>query len=430
MLGAGGSVATSAQKTIVILGAMDTKSAELLFVRDQVLKEGCCAVILDFSVGSRPLIQGDITCEEVARAGGGRIEDLWGTPDRVTKNKVVTDGAISIVRQRYAEGSLHGILCVGGAGGTLIGTDIARALPFGVPKFVVSSNAAARGFSERYFGTKDITMMHTVVDVAGVTDMLRTLLIQAAAGVCAMARATAVAAPRSERDRPVVALCELMIEAEAVRFLKEALEDRGYEVNVFMATGVGDTAMEELIGEGRFDAVVDLSPGSIIDSLVAGTRIACPERLETAGRQGIPQIIAPGGLDFIAPAKSKYKPEYEVRKSYEPDSIRKLLRSSAKEVEGAAQVIAEKLNKAKGPVRILIPTRGWSTVSGSGRPLDDPEADQAFIVCLNKCLRPDIPVIEVEARIDEATFARAVVDSLDDMVTSSRRTMQTTVPTQ
>lgn len=291
-------------------------------------------------------------------------------------------------------------------------TDVMRSLPFGVPKFMVSSNAAAPGFSSRYFGTKDITMMHTVVDIAGINDMLATLLRQAAAAVCAMAK---VAAPvtgttGTSPRRLSVALCELMLSAENVRFIKTKLEEKGFQVTVFMATGVGDTAMEEAIDQGLFDAVVDLSPGAIIDSIVGGTRAACPQRLETAGRRGIPQIVAPGGLEFIAPPRSKYCGDYAERKAYEPDKLRRLLRSSDGELVAAARVIAEKLNRALGPVTLIVPLQGWSRIDGPGKPLHDPNATRMFLSEMRADLLPAVTVVEFDGWIEEQSFGERVAD--------------------
>lgn len=407
-------------KDIVIIGTLDTKSEEMLFVRDQIEKIGNKALILDVSVGSKPKVAGDITCEEVAKAGGGDINEIWGNPDRPKINKIITEGAIKKCRELLEAGKLGGILSIGGAGGTLIGTDIMKGLPFGIPKFMVSSNAALPGFSSKYFGTKDITMMHTVVDIAGLNDIMKTLIQQAAGAICGMAEAyngSAHQAVSFKRRKPSVALCELMASAECISNIKHVLEKNGYQVTVFMATGIGDTAMEELIGEGLFDAVVDLSPGSIIDELIeGGSRTACKMRLETAGLIGIPQVIAPGGLDFIAPLRSKYKPEYEARKSFKPDKLRQLLRSNINELTEVARIIAKKLNAGNGPVKFLIPLNGWSRIDGPGRPLYDPEANRAFVDELRKQLKKEIEVREVDAWIEDPGFADALIEALNLMM--------------
>jgi len=408
-------------KTIVVIGTLDSKVEEILFARDQIEQRGYKPIVVDLSVGSKPAVQGDITSEQVAKAGGGDIHDIWGNPDRPRINKMVTDGAISVVHALYNAGKLDGIIGIGGAGGSLIETDIMKSLPFGVPKFMVSSNAGARGFASRYFGTKDITMMHTVADIAGLNDMLELLLCQAIAAICAMSEVSAPLAPgkgKTVKKQKAIALCELMLSAESVQHIKKLLEDQDYQVIVFMATGVGDTAMEELIDEGFFDAVIDLSPGGILDSIIGGTRKACSQRLETAGRKGIPQIIAPGGLDFITPSRSQYKPEYDARKRFEPDKLRLQIRSSKDELIQCARIIAKKLNRSKSPVKFLIPLKGWSRIDGPGRPLDDPEAIIAFSRELRENCKPEIDVVEIDAWIEDHEFGVALVEALNEMMSN------------
>lgn len=406
-------------KPIVIIGTMDTKAEEINFVKDQLQNKGCRTIVLDLSVGSKPKFSGDISSEEVVIAGGGDPREIYGNPDRVKINKIITEGAIIKVNELFKDGNLGGILGIGGTGGTLMCTNVMKSLPFGVPKLMVSSNAAARGFSERYFGTKDITMMHTVIDIAGVSDMLKILLIQAAGAIKGMVESYQQQNNLAKREKPSIAVCELMIDAETVAKLRHSLEDLGYQVSVFMATGVGDVAMEELIAERLFDAVIDLAPGGIIDGLIGGTRATPANRLETAGRIGIPQIIAPGGLDFIAPQKSKYLPEYENRKKYEPDAFRRLLRSNAKELTEAAKIIAEKLNKSTGPVKFMVPLQGWSTIDGPGKPLEDSEANSVFVNELKKHLSPEIEIQEIDARINDPEFVSIVVNNIDYLIKNS-----------
>ena len=299
----------------------------------------------------------DITAEEIARLGGGLINNIWGNPDRQKINKIMTDGAIKKVNELYSTGDLDGVISIGGAGGTLMCTNIMKSLPFGVPKFMVSANAGLRGFASRYFGHYDITMMHTVVDIVGVNDMLNILLKQAAAAICAMVETDRLDMVSDVESKPRVAVCELMISAETMKRLKTMLEEKNYKTVNFMATGVSDTAMEEFIERGLFDAVIDLSPGGIIDGLIkGGTRMASPTRFEAAGKKGIPQIIGPAGLECITPRRSAYIPEYKTRKSYQPDKLRVLLRSNVEELTRAAKSLAGKLNKSRGPVRFLIPS--------------------------------------------------------------------------
>lgn len=407
------------QKTIIILGTLDTKSEEILFARDCIRKYGHRSIVIDLSVGDKPNATGDITSADVAAAAGANIDTIWGNPDRPFINQIITEGAIKVVRSLYEKGDLTGILGIGGTGGTLIETDIMKCLPFGIPKFMVSSNAAAKGFASKYFGTKDITMMNTVVDIAGLNDIIKTLIAQAVAAICAMSKVDILWAKKqmnNSQSAKTIALCELMLSADSVKRIKNLLEMLEYQVIVFMATGVGDAAMEEMIGDGMFDGVLDLSPGGILDGLVGGTRKACTQRLETAGRMGIPQIIVPGGLDFITPPRSRYKTEYDTRKSFRPDKLRLQIRSSCAELELAAEVIAGKLNRSEGPVKFFIPLKGWSRIDGPGRPLDDPVAIRAFADALKSKCKPTIEIIECDQWIEEPEFQKRIVNALSEML--------------
>ncbi|RLA92822.1 MAG: UPF0261 family protein, partial [Deltaproteobacteria bacterium] len=198
------------EKFIVLIGTLDTKAEELEFAKEQIEKRGHKVILLDISVGNKPAKRGDVSCEELWRLGGGGT-DMWSIRDRKKRTKIMTDGAIKKVKELFDNGTLGGIMAIGGAGGTLMGTDIMKAVPFGVPKFMVSSNASARGFPERYFDIADITMMHTVVDVAGLSDPLRFLITQAAGAICGMVESTPDREMLFTRDKPAIAICELMI---------------------------------------------------------------------------------------------------------------------------------------------------------------------------------------------------------------------------
>ncbi len=403
-------------KKICIIGTLDTKSEAIFFVKREIEARQCQGFILDISVGSKPEALPDISAEEIARLGGGRIEDIWGNPDRPKINKIVTDGAIKKLQELYNRGDMDGVISIGGAGGTLMGTNIMKSLPFGVPKFMLSANAGLRGFAARSFEHYDITMMHTVVDIIGINDMLIPLLRQAAAAICAMSEAGGFV-ENTHDGKPRIAVCELAISAETMLRLKKMLEERGYSTVNFMASGVSDTAMELFVGQKYFDAVIDLSPGGIMGRLIkGGTLVASPDRFEAAGKMGIPQVIGPAGLECITPRLSAYVPEYETRKSYRPDKLRVLLRSNIDELTQAAKILAGKLNKSRGPVKFLIPLKGWSNLSGPGRPLDDPEADRAFIHALKQELKTEIEVKEVDAWMEDPIFTTAICDVLDEMM--------------
>lgn len=403
-------------KSIAIVGTLDTKGVEVAFLREHIEQRGHRAVVVDVGMGSEPLIEGDITCEQVARAGGATIEELRASQDRYRANEIMITGAIEEMRKLVEAGSLAGIVSIGGATATFLATSIMKALPFGLPKLMVSSNAAQPGFASRYFGTKDITMMHAIMDIAGLNDLVRSLLTQAAGAICGMVESGVAPGPAASL-KPSVALTTLGVCEQCARYIRRSLEEKGYQVSLFSAQGIGDSAMEQLIAQGLFQGVIDLSPGGIIDALCEGTRAASPERLETAGERGIPQVIAPCGLDFITPRLSRYKPEYKTRTQHQIDEYRVMLRSSPEELIPAAKIIAGKLNKAKGAVKFLIPLRGWSALDGEGRPLGVSESEKAFLAELKKELKPEIEVREIDAWIEDPAFASAVVSAFEEMMT-------------
>lgn len=402
--------------TVAIVATLDTKGTQVNLIKEHIEQRGHKTVVIDVGTGGEPMFEGDITHEEIAKAGGSSIEEIKTSRDRYKANEIMIKGAIKKLKKLYAVGRLDGIISVGGASGTFLATSIMKALPFGVPKFMVSANAAQRGFASKYFGTKDITMMHSVVDIAGQNDLLEHILAQAAGAICGMVEAGAVRARTAISQRPAVAVTLLGVCEKCASYLREFLDQRGYQMITFHADGAGDSAMEELISEGLFQGVIDLSPGGIIDSLCEGTREGSPHRLETAGEKGIPQVITTCGLDFITPRISRYKPGYEKRKRHQIDEYRVLLRSSPEELIPAARIIADKLNKAKGPVKFLIPLRGWSDEDQEGGPLYDPQADQVFVAELRKHLKPEIEIREIDAWLEDRDFALDVMAAFDEVM--------------
>ncbi len=402
-------------KTIAIVVTLDTKGVEVDFLKGHIEQRGHKTVVVDVGMGSKPLFEGDITCEQVARAGGATIEELRASQDRYKANEIMITGAIKEMKKLADAGILDGIISIGGASATFLATSIMKALPFGIPKLMVSSNAAQPGFASRYFGTKDITIMHAIVDIAGLNDLVTSLITQAAGAICGMVESGAALGPATSL-KPSVALTTLGVCEKCAKHIRQSLEGKGYQVSIFSAQGIGDSAMEQLIEQGLFQGVIDLSPGGIIDALCEGTRAGSPQRLETAGEKGIPQVIAPCGLDFITPRLSRYKPEYKTRTRHQIDEYRVMLRSSPEELVPAANIIASKLNKAKGPVKFLIPLRGWSALDGEGRPLGISESATAFVDELRKALKPDIEIREIDAWIEDPDFASAVVTAFEEMI--------------
>ena len=402
-------------KTIVILCTLDTYGKEIDFVKERIEQRGHKTIVIDISMRGEPLIPADVTCEQIAEAGGATIEEIRASDKRHEINRIMIKGAIEKIEQLYSASALDGIIAVGGATMAFIGTSVMKALPFGLPKFVVSSSAAVPGLVSNYFGGKDITLMDSVVDIGNLNDLVKSVLIRAAGAICGMVESSAGPALTIAPGRPLIALTLLGFCERCADNVMQYLEQRGYQVIPFHAQGMADRAMEELIDRGLFKAVIDLSLGAIIDELFGGLRACGPHRLEAAGKRGIPQILAPCGLEFIAFSPSQYKPQYKLRKSYQVDDLRMSIRSSPEELIPVARVIAAKLNKARGPVKFLIPLRGWSDVDGQGRPLDDPQSNRVFADELRRCLKPEIEIREVDAWLEDPDFALAVVSAFDEI---------------
>jgi uncharacterized protein (UPF0261 family) len=261
--------------------------------------------------------------------------------------------------------------------------------------------------------------MHSVVEIAGLNNLMRNVLSRAAGAICGMVEGS-IKAPISlpgKGEKPLVAMTHFGPCEECAVSIRNQLEQRGCQVIGFSAGGIGDRAMEEIIGrQNIFGAVIDLAPGGVGEEILGFDRAAGPTRLEAAGQKGIPQIIAPCGVNWGSPLKRKYKPEYEMRKKYDYDALRTFIRLSKEEMIRVADTMAEKLNKARGPVKVLIPLGGWSSLDKRGTDFYDPELDRAFVDELKKKLKRDIEVREVDIDLDTPEFAQAIVRAFDEII--------------
>ncbi len=394
-------------KTILLLSTMDTKGQETLYLKEKIQSLGINTLLMDLAMRGKVDSQGDVTPAQVAEAGGSTLEKVQSSKERAEITNVFIRGASRISRELYEEGKVHGVLGLGGSTGTLMATDVMRALPFGLPKLVVSSTAALPGLSTRYIGTGDIALFHSVIEISGVSDPLKNVLDRAAYAMQGMVEES-VSEPQSESGKAIAMTmlgpCETC--ASSVRM---ELEREGFQVIGFSAAGIGDRAMEEMITQGLFQGIVDLAPGGVGEHLFGFMRDAGPHRMESAGKAGIPQIISTCSVNHMTPSKRKYKPDYQARRKYDLDKFRTWLRMSPEELREVAKVFAEKLNGSKGPVRIMIPIKGWSSVDAPGNATYDPGEDRIFIEELQKNIRSDIEIIEVDANMEDPEFASAVV---------------------
>ncbi len=400
------------KKTIVLVGRLDSKGKEYAYVRDVILRGGFDVIVVDTGTRGTPQLKPDVSREEVAWAAGVQIQNVVDRTDESKEIQVMMKGASVIARRLYDSGKLDGIMALGGSRGTAIGTAAMRALPFGIPKVMVSTIAS--GDMRPYIGTRDITIIHSVTDIVGLNRMTKRLLAYAAGAVMG---AVALEPEIESSNKPLIAMSMMGGVNRAAFSAQKILEGRGFEVVAFHSVGTGGQAMEETIEQGLVDGVLDLVTHELADHLFDGYYDAGPARLETAGRKGIPQVIVPGCLDFIAFSPPEKIPEkFKERKIYFHTPEVGIVRANKDEMAAIGKIMAEKLNKALGPTAVVIPVKGFSPGNRHGKALFNPEADAAFIEALKRNLKPSVRVVEVDAHINDEAFAEKAVDLLRELM--------------
>ena len=399
------------KKTILIIANLDTRGSEFKMVKELIQSRGHNAILLDFSMEQEPFFAGDITCEEVANEGGIDIQEVRrlyrSEREKATNNQI--SGAKKIVRRLMEENKFHGVLGVGGGTSSLVSTSIMQSLPFGMPKLMASSMAAHPKYVGKYVGTKDITMLNTVVDVVELNPILKTQLINAVGAICGMVDISP--GWKVEFDQPVVAITSFGFAERAVEPAVHYLREKGYISVPCHAQGRGDRAMDELIREGWFQGVLDLVSRGIGETLLDGNCTAGDDRLLAASETGIPQVVAPSGLDMLSVGgRPELLERYKGRPKAVIDKLRIEVRTSAEELEEMAAIVADRLNLSKAPCAVLIPLKGWSSLDKEGRALYDPEADRAFVEALRIKLDPKIPLKEVDLHLNTPEFGKEAVE--------------------
>ena len=387
-------------KIVAIVAALDTKGAEAQLIRDYVASQGLTPLIIDIGVLGSPAIPFDIARDEIAAAGGAEIGDLVRTQDKARAMAAMTRGAAVVAARLFAERRLDGVIGLGGSAGTLISTSAMRALPVGVPKLVVSTVAA--GDTRPYVGTKDVTMMYSVVDVAGINRLSARILTNAAAAICGMVQAE----PPAIADRPIIAASMFGNTTACVDRARKSLEEHGYEVLVFHATGTGGQTMESLIADGFVAGVLDVTTTEWADELCGGVFNAGPARLDAAAKRGVPQVIAPGCLDMVNFGAPDTVPEkYRARKLYHWNPNVTLMRTNPAENAELGRIIASKASASVGPVAVLVPRGGVSQLDSVGGAFWWPEANAALFGAIRENLRRDIPLYEIDHNVNDPEFA-------------------------
>lgn len=397
--------------TVVVLGTLDTKGPEHAFVRDRLREAGLEVILVDLGVLGEPTVEPDVPAREVAEAAGTSIDALRiaGTAEghRSIALEAMARGAATLVAGWRAEGRCDGVMGLGGSGGSAIVSAVLRSLPLGVPKVLVSTMTS--GDMRPYVGTSDLTLVNPVTDISGLNRVSRRVLSNAAHAMAGMVERLREA---TDGDAPLVAITMMGVTTPGAQAVQGRLEAAGFETIVFHANGAGGMAMEALVEAGGIDGVVDLTTNELTSELFDGILSAGPGRLTAAGRLGLPQVVAPGALEVV-----NFGPRATVPAAFggpgRPIVIHSAVvtsvRSTATEAVEIGARLADRVNAATGPTAVLLPLGGCSTLSRPGGPFVDPGADAALFDAIRSGLRPDIPWLDVEANLNDETFAEAVV---------------------
>jgi uncharacterized protein (UPF0261 family) len=395
-------------KPVVIVGALDTKGAEFRFVRDLIAARGLKTILVDFGVMGDPPFQPDVTADEVARAGGSSIAKLRESKDKTLAMETMAAGLAKVVKDLYDAGRLGGILSMAGSGGTSIATRAMRGLPIGVPKVMAST--VGGGDVSAYVGTVDLTMMPTVVDVAGINSISRQIYANAAGAIAGM---VSQELPKATESKPLISASMFGNTTPCVTRAQKTLEGKGYEVLVFHATGSGGKTMESLIASGFVTACLDITTTELADYVCGGVMSAGPDRMMAAARAGIPTVLAPGCVDMCNFWGKETVPEkYQARNLYVWNPNVTLMRTTVEENVRMGQMIAAAANAATGPVAILVPLKGVSQLDSPGNPYWDPEADGACFKAIKTNLKPGVTYIEMDHNINDPEFADKATEML------------------
>lgn len=406
------------KKTIAVIASLDTKEAEVSFMTGMIERLGCRAFIIDVSVLGKSAISPDVSREDVINAGG-RDSRSFEVSQKHEKIAAMSEGASVLAPELYKQGLFDAIVSIGGVQNTTIGVAAMKRLPIGVPKLMVSTVASGQRTFEPLVGSKDIILLPSVADIAGINVLTRTILENAVAAIVGMA--TQGGKPLCAGDELIIGLT-LMGVTNGVVEAARLLERDGYQVISFHSTGAGGRAMEELIAAGTIKAVMDLTLHEIIAEMFAGGFSAgASNRLEAACKAGIPQVIAPGGCDFIDFGIRELPADIERRKYLYHNSDIAHIKLHKDEIARAGSIIVDRLNRNNSPVTVLIPLGGFRQATSQGEALWDKDVDNTLIEILRTRLKPGIRVIEIDANINDLKFSEAAVGAMRELLANTRK---------
>jgi len=410
------------QPHIAVLATLDTKGPEAGYLRDRLLAHGLSPLVIDCGILGEPLeITPDVSSDQVARHSGGSLAELRDAGTRGRAVNSMRRMLADYVEHLHATGEIDAAIGIGGAEGAVMTASAMMRLPVGVPKIVVSPIASGRHEFGPLVGTRDMMVVHSVVDILGLNQIARTVFDNVAAAAAGMVEQRR-GAERSAADRAgrTIAMTMLGNTTTSAMAAKEQLEAAGFEAMVFHSNGVGGPAMEELAREGHFDGIIDLTTNEVTDPLVGGIHDGGPDRLRVIGELGIPQVVVPGCIDFAVFEPSRIPPELQDQPSYDHNPEFRLIRTSAADMLTIAGIFAERLNAATGPVHIAVPTQGLSIPNTPGGVFWDPEADAAFLDALRDGIRTDIPITTHDNHVNDPEFGRIVAGLFLDLIQESQ----------
>jgi uncharacterized protein (UPF0261 family) len=405
-------------KHIVIIVTLDTKSVEAAYLRDRIVELGHRPLIVDVGCGGLPQMEADISAAEVAEAAGADLAELRRSRDRDMATGAMIRGAVEKLGALCRAGDVEGFVSIGGMSSAVMASSIYKDMPYRIPKLLLTT-AASLPQANRFFGPSGVTVMHSLVEVGALNRLLMGELARAAGAICGMVEGQALA-KLPETLKPMVAMSTNGWVETPAQFLANRLQDE-YEIVRFHGTGLPEVVMEKLIEEDYFAAVIDLVPSSITNERFDGSRISWPRRMEVAGQKGVPQVIAPSLVNVISRTRDTspaLAAEMKERKYYFMDSLRILLWLTKDELADIASLYAEKLNKATGPTKFLIPMKGWLNVETEDSDYFEPESMRAFAEVLEREVKPEVEIREIDVNIDTVEFGEAALEAFREVTSA------------
>jgi uncharacterized protein (UPF0261 family) len=408
-------------KNIIIIGSTNTKGEQLRFLKERIESRGHKGILMDISMGGQSSFEPDIPPAEIARLGGKEIDELIASKDRLFVTNTMSAGAQQKALQLLSQGSLDGIVSLGGSTIALVGSQVMAKLPFGIPK-VIAAPAAQTVYVGKWFGATDLIVMQLIMEIAGMNDLVKNAICQVAGTIAGMVE-EAYDYRSLKLPYPSIAITELGFSDQCAKYVEQLLTEKGYHVFPFHAQGISDQAMDRLISQGFFDGVIEIVPAGLIEEKFKGNRPAGMHRLDAAGERGIPQVWAPCCLNLTGAGPTRVNREKYVASGrvLEIDAMRAMTRFPVDELIIGAKLYAEKINKAKGPIKLVVPLRGWSSLDREGSILYDPEEDQIFIQELKKNLKVPLEIEEVDCNLEDIDNARALVNSLVNLMEGRKK---------